>query len=189
VTARFKRSRRGPVTVTFNDTEAALLSTLFRQLVDLLDSEDRSGGDGGGGGGSGDPEFDRVLGISSAAAPPSDVALARLLPDAYSDDAESAAEFRRYTESDLRTAKHEAARTAMRSLSTPGRAVTLDDEQAQRWLGALNDVRLALGTRLEVSEDCDERFASLPESDPRQAAYQAYLWLGYLQETLVQALS
>jgi len=39
--APFRRSRRGPITVTFDEVETSILDTLLSQLLDLLDAEDR----------------------------------------------------------------------------------------------------------------------------------------------------
>ena len=64
----------------------------------------------------------------------------------------------------------------------------LTAEQAQAWLRALNDVRLALGVRLEVTEEIHDEIAAMSEDDPRYAAHVTYDWLTYLQDTLVRAL-
>jgi hypothetical protein len=204
VGARFKRSRRGPVTVTFDEVETAILDHLLGQLLELLETEDRpAAGAGNEAGGTGlaapradspaavpsDAELNRALGIGSAGEPPADPALARLFPDGYREDAEAAADFRRYTEPDLREGKRTAARTARETLGTPDAAVQLDDEQARCWLASLNDLRLAIGTRLEVTEDTEEMYARLAADDARRATLDVYLWLGYLQETLVDALT
>ena len=112
--------------------------------------------------------------------------LARLFPSAYPEDEKAAEEFRRYTEATLRDGKRDAA-TVLETLA-PGR-VTLTPEQAHAWLRALNDVRLALGVRLDVTEDrSDEEIARMPEDDPRYPAFITYDWLTYLQDTLVRAL-
>lgn len=120
---------------------------------------------------------------------PEDPALARLLPDAYRDDAEAAGEFRRFTEHSLRTAKQENARIVLDTLPAGGGSVKLSGEQAQCWLRALNDVRLALGVRLGVTEEFEQQWQDLDPVDPRTAAFEVYAWLGGVQESLVQALS
>lgn len=107
---------------------------------------------------------------------PHDPALARLLPDAYADNAAASADFRRFTEDDLRKRKRANLETALATLSpfaqteqkqpddSAGvstdlayrqRCLHLDAGQAQAWLGALNDVRLVMGARLGVSDDDD----------------------------------
>jgi hypothetical protein len=123
-----------------------------------------------------------------AAVTPQDPVLARLLPDGYRDDPEAAGEFRRYTELGLRTAKHEAAKTMLDTLPPAGGRIQLTADQSQAWLKALNDVRLALGTKLGVTEDFEEQWDGLAEKDPRRTAFEVYAWLGAVQESLVRAL-
>ena len=65
----------------------------------------------------------------------------------------------------------------------------LSGEQAQSWLQALNDVRLALGVRLGVTEEFEQQWQDLDPADPRTAAFEVYAWLGGVQESLVRALS
>lgn len=103
----------------------------------------------------------------------------RLFPDA-SPDPETAAELRDLLEDDLREAKLAAARTLLETLPDDGR-VDLDAESAEQWLTALNDLRLAFGTSIGVTEDAEPDY-----DDPDWMVYQ---WLTYLQETLVEAVS
>jgi hypothetical protein len=130
----------------------------------------------------------RLLGQTGPATPPDDPVLARLLPDAYADDTEAAGDFRRFTEQELRNGKAAAARTVLATLPEDGGRVRLSEEEAQVWLRALNDVRLALGVRLSITEDFDARAADLNPADPRSAYMWIYDWLTFLQETLVRAL-
>ena len=90
--------------------------------------------------------------------PPEDPVLARLLPDGYRDDAEAAGEFRRYTEPALRSAKYQAAQEMLDTLPESGGRIQLTQDQALSWLKALNDVRLALGVRLGVTEEFEEQW-------------------------------
>ncbi|MGW3829479.1 DUF2017 family protein, partial [Streptomyces sp. NPDC005071] len=65
----------------------------------------------------------------------------------------------------------------------------LSAEESRQWLGALNDLRLAIGARLEITDEDDtELLYRLPDEDPRKPMVMAYLWLGGLQETLVTTL-
>lgn len=105
------------------------------------------------------------------------------------------AEFRRFTETDLRTRKREDALAVVRSLDglTPagdGAAVLeLTGELPLRWLGALNDLRLTIAARLDITEDDESAVLfRLPDDDPRKPMVMAYLWLGGLQETLIETL-
>src|ERR1700689_5948093 len=111
-----------------------------------------------------------------AAHTPEDPVLARLLPDAYSDDPEAAGEFRKYTESSLREAKKYFAQTMLETLPPGGGRVKLSADQARDWLRALNDVRLMFGVRLEVTEDFKEQLAALDPKDPGLAAVGGFRW-------------
>ena len=180
MTTGFRRRRDGSYVVRLDPSEAGVLHTLFSELVAMLD-------DGGNGAADSDDPIAAALGGFGERERPADPALARLLPDAYADDEEASAEFRRYTEGDLRAGKIEAARTAKESLGAGGK-IELTEEQAQAWLGVLNDLRLTLGTRLDVTEDHDDVFPRLPDEDPRKQAWYVYSWLSYLQQSLVEAL-
>jgi hypothetical protein len=63
----------------------------------------------------------------------------------------------------------------------------LTAEEAQAWLTALNDLRLVLGTRLDVSEDTF--LDRLDAGDPRAPELALYAYLSWLQEQLVEALA
>jgi len=124
-----------------------------------------------------------------------DPAVARLFPDVYPDRPEESAEYRRYTEGDLKTGKIDQAGAVLAALPSSGGAeVRLDEEAAEAWLRALTDARLALGVRLDIRDETDLE-AELDEAvlrDPSsQRVYQlsVYAYLGYLQESLVNALA
>ena len=124
---------------------------------------------------------------------PDDPAVERLFPDVYPEDPVQQAEFRRFTEADLRSAKIDQARTVLADLIERGGEVRLTVEQAELWLRALTDVRLALGTRLgvadetEIEAEIDEAVGRNPDS-PRVVQLTVYAYLTYLQESLVGAL-
>ena len=63
----------------------------------------------------------------------------------------------------------------------------LDEEQMAAWLGALNDLRLVLGTRLNVTEDMHPD--DLSDEDPRAHSLALYYYLGWLEEQVVEALA
>jgi hypothetical protein len=136
-------------------------------------------------------DLEKMFNETTAAPPevPDDPVLARLLPDAYQDDPESAGEFRKYTESSLREAKKYFAQTLLETLPAKGGRVKLNADQARDWLRALNDVRLMFGVRLEVTEDFEDQLTSLDPKDPRLAAFEVYGWLGAVQESLVRAIA
>jgi len=127
--------------------------------------------------------------VAADAELPDDPVLARLLPDAYSDNPEASDEFRRYTEPGLRSGKAAAARTVLATLPASGGRVRLTEPEAQAWLRALNDVRLSLGVVLGVTDDFDEQVADMSDDDPQAAYVGVYQWLAAVQDSLVDALS
>jgi hypothetical protein len=114
---------------------------------------------------------------------PDDRVLARLLPDFTTEDPDLAAGLRSLHEPELIEAKDAAASVLLETLPETGGRVELTTEQADAWLAALNDVRLALGTALDVSEDMPDE---LPADDPRAAHIGVYHWLTFVQDALVQ---
>ncbi len=70
----------------------------------------------------------------------------------------------------------------MQTLPANGGRVKLSREQAEAWLRSLNDVRLALGVRLGVTDDFDGLSEDVEADDPRFAYVQVYQWLAFLQE-------
>ena len=112
-----------------------------------------------------------------------DPALDRLYPVAYPKDEEREAEWKALIRSEL--SDHYAA--ALAALEETADAESLDEEQANAWLRALNQLRLLLGTRLDVTEEGDERPVS--DEDPRAATFALYDYLAFLQDQLVDALA
>ncbi len=211
----FEATGDGGAAIALDEVEISILRSLAVQLLELIGPGDQPA----------DGAEDPLIAILSdgPSEPPSDPALARLFPDAYGSGPASApgegdeqerhasAEFRRFTENELRARKREDGLAVVRALdsltpdpppgpSGPGRypqgaggsagaVLTLKPEESKQWLGALNDLRLAIGTRLEVTDDDDSNeLYSLPDEDPRKPMVMAYLWLGGLQETLVETL-
>jgi hypothetical protein len=114
---------------------------------------------------------------------PDDPALRRLFPPAYAEDPEHEVEYRRLMGEELRE-KHLAA---LALLEETAGADQLTEEQAAGWLSALNELRLVLGTRLDVSEEmlADD----VDPSDPDAPALALYGYLSWLEEQLVEVLS
>ncbi|MFD7491401.1 DUF2017 domain-containing protein [Streptomyces sp. NPDC059832] len=196
----FEATPGGGAAVALDEVEIAILRSLAVQLLELIGPGDEPAE-------GADPLA--ALFAEGPSEPPTDPALARLFPEAYGDeDSEvraASAEFRRFTENDLRARKRDDALTVVRTLDAltiagnGGAVLELTGDECRNWLGALNDLRLTIGTRLEVSDE-DEDGAEgeggggagslyrLPDSDPRKPMVMAYLWLGALQETLVETL-
>jgi hypothetical protein len=112
-----------------------------------------------------------------------DASLRRLFPPAYADDPQREAEFRGLVRDELLAEK----RAALRVVEATADADRLTEEQVTAWLAALNDLRLVLGTRLDVTEEMYEE--GLPDRDPGAASFAVYGYLGWLEEQVVAALA
>ena len=190
----FARHRRsGRVIATFTGFEADLLRSLAGQLVELLRNEAAVPPD------AQDP-FEALMDFSGPESEPDDPVLARLFPTAYPGDEEASAEFRRFTEGGLRDGKAAGACLIIDTLEEAGLPpeltedglmidVELEEGPAETWMRSFTDLRLALATRLGVEEGDEAYWHSLPDEDPRAQAHDIYEWVGYLQETLVDALT
>ena len=200
-TGAFRRSR-GRVSARFTASQAVILRNLVSQVAELMGGAADPGaavpGTAAPAAGQGpapraEPEASleemaAMLGAAGPTTPPDDPVLARLLPDGYRDDPEAAGEFRRYTEQGLRSGKVAAAQTVLDTLPAKGGQVRLGPEDAQAWLRAINDVRLAIGTLLGITEDYEVELEKASWADPRSAYLEVYHWLGYVQDSLVRAL-
>jgi hypothetical protein len=113
---------------------------------------------------------------------PEDPALRRLFPRTYEDDRDEQAYRELMGDEPL-----EGRRRALGILAETAEAERLTAEQAQAWLTALNDLRLVLGTRLDVTED--SLVGDLPDDDPRTPELALYAYLSWLQEQLIEALA
>ncbi len=163
----------------FSESECEILINLVGQILELL-GERRDN--------HGDDLLAAMIGITSHDSPPDDDVLLRLLPNAYADQVD-ASEFRRYTESTLRAKKTANAMSMRIDLkSSPDGCVEVDHEGANAWLGAMNDIRLALGVRLNVQGKSRDDLEILGPDDPLRGVYAVYSWLGWLQESLILAL-
>jgi len=188
----FTRHRKsGAAVATFTAFEADLLRSLASQLIELLRSEAAA------------PEtldpLEALLDFSGPTREPEDPVLQRLFPTAYPEDEEAAAEFRRYTEIDLRNGKAAGAAAIIDTLEEAGLTdqpedgmfidVELPRALAVTWMRSFTDMRLAIATRLGIEEGDEEYWHSLPDEDPQAQVHDIYDWVGYLQETLVHAVS
>jgi hypothetical protein len=121
----------------------------------------------------------RVLTGEDVAADPG---MRRLFPSAYADDAARDAEYREMVHDDLLAARLGALDVVEATVG----ASNVDEAQLLAWMGAINDLRLVLGTRLDVSEET--AFDADPE-DPDAPALAVYQYLSFLLESIVDALS
>ena len=168
----FRRNRSDGFDVVLEAGEAAVLTRLCEELTSLLNDDDEPG----------------------EAGEKADPVLERLFPRAYLDPTEEEAEsdWQRLVHGDLVDGRRRALATVEGTLAGAqqrrGRyELTLSADQAQAWLAVLNDARLALGTRLEVTEDMD--LSGLDPDDPDTAPFAVYWWLGMLEESLIDVLS
>jgi hypothetical protein len=178
-TEGFKRHGDHSYVAQFAESEKEVLLNLCEQIIELLAERTDHGHD--------DP-LAAMVGITSHDSPPEDEVLHRLLPNAYADQVD-ASEFRRYTEATLRQKKQAHAISMRIHLKTAeDGTVDLDHDNANAWLGAINDIRLALGVRLKVASNSQDELELLAPDDPLRGVYAVYTWLGWLQETLLDAL-
>ena len=121
-----------------------------------------------------------------------DPVLQRLFPNAYPHDPAAATDFRRFTEHDLKAKKIADAQVVLDALGRTeegAQPVEIPTDQTEAWLRTLTNVRLAVATRLGISDaESAEELAELPEEDPRAFMASVYDWLGFAQETLISSL-
>jgi hypothetical protein len=182
--------RSGGVRLELETAEAGEIDGLLEQLTALLAPPAETVAD--------DPPdpADTLAGLdwpeADAVEIPEDPAVRRLLPDAYRDDPEAAAEFRRYTELALRdemAADFAVVRADLQVLSAAPHQLTLNHDQAEAWLRALNRLRLVLAVRLGIeTADDHERLEYLDPADPRAEPFLLYEWIGYLLGAVLRAL-
>jgi hypothetical protein len=216
MSSKFIRAEDGSIHIVFTSQESHVLINLTEQILELL----------GEGGISTEIDLDplfQMLGMGGSEQPPEDPVLRRLLPSAYRDE-KSASEFRRYTEHGLREKKRAHALAVYEALIPQDEdwdadqpidrssiEIRFEESVAMDWLGALNDLRLALAVRLGISKEfadnpakgenervqnstqdetsqLQKKYELMAESDPMKAVYAVYSWLGWLQQSLLELL-
>lgn len=164
--------------------EAVLLANLIKSLLGIFDERESS---------SPPDELEQITGIKTGnATPPQEPTLRRLLPDFHRPDRpnDAAVEslnsaLRSLHEPQIIDAKRAAAQQLLRTVPDDGGRFELTEEDAHAWVAAVNDLRLALGTMLEIGPNGPDR---LPADHPLVAHLDVYQWLTFLQEYLVLAL-
>lgn len=166
----FDATPGGDLLAEFETQEVALFTDLVEQIIGLLER------------------------VKEGEADVEPTVLARLFPDAYTDDPGAADEFRRFTLDDLIDRKVENARGVLSSFriaqsrrTTDGevRLVLLDREHAMYWLGTLTDLRLVLATSLGIATVTDEGGVETPDAEYVESLYD---WFGFAQGSLLEAL-
>jgi uncharacterized protein DUF2017 len=172
---RAGRGERARFVARLDPQEAAVLRGLVEEIRAMLGARADT---------QPEDELSALTGIRTGPTTrPADPVLARLLPDFATDDADLSGALRSLHEPELIAAKDGAAAVVLDTLPERGGRVELTGDQADAWLAALNDVRLALGTALDVSEEMPE---VLPDDDPRAGHLGVYHWLTFVQDALVQ---
>jgi hypothetical protein len=120
--------------------------------------------------------------LLAAEDPSSDPSVARLFPAAYKDDPLRSLEFETNLGDGPRNGKLAAIDTMERTVE----ASELSEEELLVWMGAVNDFRLLLGTRIDIREESTER--DYPEGDANHDAFQAYVYLTWLEDRMLRAL-
>lgn len=167
--------------------EAALLESLVTSMVSMLEERESS---------SPADELEEITGLKTGnSLPPEDQTMKRLLPDFFrpqndhpagSGTAESLnSALRSLHEPEIIAAKRDAAQRVLETVPNGGGRFELSKDDAQAWASAVNDVRLALGTMLDIGAEGPDR---LPPDHPMAGHFDVYQWLTVLQEYLVLGL-
>ena len=154
---RFRAHRDGSTDFRIADEERSLIETLLDQYRELL--------------------------MSTAAEGSVHETLRRLYPTAHPNDAEADAAYHELVRDELLERRLEKLEVIEATLQHQ----VLSASEALAWVTVLNDIRLVLGTSLDVSEDDD--FDSLDLDDPNNQPYAVYRYLSALQEEFVRVLS
>lgn len=174
----------GPRFVSALEThEVALLRNMATSMQEMLDDRQSAA--------PADP-LEQITGIRTGnSAPPQDATLSRLLPDFVAGQPGRAADpsangaLRSLHEPEIIDAKIAAAQHLLDTLPNGGGRLELTEADANAWIAAVNDLRLALGAMLGVGPELPDR---LPPGDPMAAHLDVYQWLTVLQEYLVLGL-
>ena len=191
IMGEFKGSlRKGDLSVALSNDELHILINLVEQLLELLGERNFTHHY------QSDDPFAQLMAASignleSRIEQPEDPVLQRLLPNAYADP-ESAAEFRKYTESSLRLVKQTHLMYLREQLvfpvdhELPKADIAVTDPT--QWLIAINDLRLALAVRLGIKNDSFAEYEKMKDSDRQKPLFAVYFWLGSIQESLISHL-
>lgn len=130
----------------------------------------------------------QMMNIEEPISAPEDAVLQRLLPNAYSDP-EAQSEFRRYTEPRLRHIKQghllHVRDALVKPVENEAESAEIEISEPQQWLIAINDLRLAMATRLQINPTSFEKYELMADTDPNKSLHAVYFWLGSLQDSLL----
>jgi hypothetical protein len=185
--------RRGVIITQLSAYEVELLASLIMQLIELISAGEPEGFATPT---PADDTFEEIVknleGEPDEPGPLEDPVLKRLFPDAYPEDTAASADFRRFTERDMKATRVAEARVVLERLATTelgARDLKIPANEVESWLRTLTSVRLAVATRLGIRDAAAaDDLAALPDDDPRSFMVSVYDWLGFAQETLISAL-
>ena len=164
------------VLLDLEEIEVELLSSLIGQIMELLhDPEDDEHKD----------PLAKLVGLDGPTVIPSDPVLARLFPDAYPDDENNSADFRRFTQPDLQREKLANAQIVQSTLESFPGEFPVDKANLNAWLLTLNDLRLALGTRIGLDNETEVQLGD----ESLTPIFGIYDWLTGLQGSLIEVIS
>ncbi len=167
--------------------EAALLHSLVTSMLGMLDERESS---------SPADELEEITGMRTGhEKPPQDDTMKRLLPDFYRPQTDHPAgsgtveslnnALRSLHEPEIIDAKRQAAQRLLDTVPQDGGKFELTEDDAHAWAASVNDVRLALGTMLDIGPNGPDQ---LPADHPMAGHLDVYQWLTVLQEYLVLGL-
>jgi len=167
--------------------EAGLLSSLVTSMLGMLEERESS---------APADELHEITGMKTGnSTPPQDETMKRLLPDFHRPQNDHPAgsgtmeslnsALRSLHEPEIINAKREAAQRLLDTCPKGGGKFELTEDDATAWAAAVNDVRLALGTMLDIGPNGPD---ALPTDHPMAGHLDVYQWLTVLQEYLVLGL-
>lgn len=164
------------ITLDLEEIEAELLNSLIGQILELLhDPEPQADID----------PLAALVGLDGPTVISSDPVLARLFPDAYPDDEANSADFRRYTQPDLQRQKLANAHIVRDDLAIFPGEHAVNPENLNAWLLTINDLRLALGTRIGLDNETEMQLSD----ESLTPIFGIYDWLTGLQGTLIDVIA
>jgi Domain of unknown function (DUF2017) len=181
------------ITTQLSSYEVELLTSLVKQLVELVSDGEPAGFPADSAPADSFEAIVAELEVNpDQPEVPEDPVLKRLFPDAYPEDQMASADFRRFTERDLKAKKVADAQVVLDRLAATelgAHDLRIPREEIEAWLRTLTSVRLAVATRLGISDaETANELNALPEDDPRSFLVSVYDWLGFAQETMINAL-
>lgn len=164
------------VLLDLEEIEVELLASLIGQIVELLhDPKDDEHAD----------PLAKLVGLDGPTTISADPVLARLFPDAYRDDEANSADFRRFTQPDLQRQKLANAQVVQNGLEKFPGEFPVDKADLTAWLLTLNDLRLALGTRIGLDNETEVQLGD----ESLTPIFGIYDWLTGLQGSLIDVVA